>query len=75
MLFNLLSFTPPTDTITVNLHSEKVKDTRPEIIFRDECPKLWQQNADTLAERKYLYISFTNEKKYSKRSKAAETQC
>ncbi|MDR1347422.1 MAG: hypothetical protein LBJ63_03195 [Prevotellaceae bacterium] len=61
MLFNLLSFTPPTDTITVNLYSEKVKDTRSEIIFRDECLELWQQNADALAESKYLYCSFDNE--------------
>jgi hypothetical protein len=44
MLFNFLSFKPSTDTITVNLYSEKVRDARPEIIFRDEYPELWKQN-------------------------------
>jgi hypothetical protein len=44
MQFNLLSFTLPTETITVNLYSEKVDETRPNIVFRDECPDMWEQN-------------------------------
>jgi len=61
MQFNLLSFTLPANAITVNLYSEKVKDTCPNIVFMDECPELWEQNADRLAEYKYLYCSFGNE--------------
>jgi hypothetical protein len=61
MQFNILSFKPSENTITVNPYSEKVKDTRLEIVFRDECPALWEQNADTLSEHKHLFCSFTNE--------------
>jgi hypothetical protein len=61
MQFNLLSFTLPTDTITVNLYSEKVEETRPNIVFRDECLNVWEQNPDTLSECKHLYCSFANE--------------
>jgi hypothetical protein len=61
MQFNLLSFTLPIDTITVNLYSEKDEETRPNIVFRDECPDVWEQNPDTLSECKHLYCSFANE--------------
>jgi hypothetical protein len=33
MLFSLLSFAPATNEITVNLYSEKVDKTRPNIVF------------------------------------------
>jgi hypothetical protein len=58
MQFNILSFKPPANTITVIPYSEKVKDIHPDIVFKDECSKLWEQNAGTLAEYNYLYTSF-----------------
>lgn len=61
MHFNLLSFQPLTETITVNLYSEKADETHPPIIYKDECPKPWEQNADKLAECKRLFCSFANE--------------
>jgi len=60
MQFNLLSFKPPTDTITVNLYSEKAENTHPLTLYNDEYPDLWEQNADNLKEHKYLYCSFAD---------------
>ena len=73
MQFNLLSFTLPTDTITVNLYSEKVEKTHPNIVYRDECTDLWEQNPDKLAESKYLYCSFANEETECKGDKYTVT--
>ncbi|MDR1974409.1 MAG: hypothetical protein LBQ31_07005 [Bacteroidales bacterium] len=73
MQFNLLSFTLPTDTITVNLYSEKVEDTRPNIVFKDELLPLWEENADTLSECKFLYCSFANEETECKGNKYTAT--
>lgn len=41
MQFNLLSFTLPTEAVTINLYSEKVDETHPNIVFRDECLDIW----------------------------------
>jgi hypothetical protein len=46
MKFNILSFHPLMETITVNLYSEKAGETHPQTIYRDECPELWEQNTD-----------------------------
>ena len=62
MQINLISFNPFADTITINLYSEKVKNTHPQVVYKDECPELWKQNTDTLSKTKYLYCSFDNEK-------------
>ena len=61
MQFNLLSFTLPTETVTINLYSEKVDKTHPNIVYRGELPALWEENTDTLSECKFLYCSFANE--------------
>jgi len=73
MQFNLLSFKLPTDTITVNLYSEKVKNTSPNIVFKDELPALWEENADTLSECNFLYCSFANEEAECKGNKYTVT--
>jgi hypothetical protein len=69
MQFNLLSFKLPPKTVTINLYSEKVEETRPHIVFRDELPALWEENADTLSECKFLYCSFANEQAECKGNK------
>jgi hypothetical protein len=69
MQFNLLSFKLPTETVTINLYSEKVEETHPNIVFRDELPALWEENTDTLSECKFLYCSFTNEQAECKGNK------
>jgi hypothetical protein len=61
MQINLLSFTLVTDTITINLYSEKVQGTHPQSLFSDECPELWEQHADILADSRKLFCSFRNE--------------
>ena len=40
MHLNLLSFEPVSDTITMNFYTEKVEKTRPQIVYKDECPEL-----------------------------------
>ena len=73
MQINLLSFKPPAEAISVNLYSEKVKDTYPNIVYKNECPELWKQNADTLTECKHLYCSFANEETECKGNKYTAT--
>jgi hypothetical protein len=69
MHFNLLSFKLPTETVTINLYSEKVEEARPNIVYRDELPALWEETAATLSECKFLYCSFTNEQAECKGNK------
>ena len=73
MQFNLLSFKLPTDTVTINLYSEKVEKNRPQVVFADECPELWEQHAETLAECKFMYCSFGNEETECKGEKYTAT--
>ena len=74
MQFNLLSFKPPTETVTINLYSEKAEDTRPNRVFKDECPELWELNAETLTEEcKSLCCSFANEQTECKGNKYTAT--
>ncbi len=73
MQFNLLSFKPYSEEITINLYSEKVEGTRPQIVYQDEYPELWEQNAETLEECKYLYCSFNNEETECKGDKYTAT--
>ncbi|MDR2065429.1 MAG: hypothetical protein LBP85_06965 [Prevotellaceae bacterium] len=73
MQFNLLSFKLPTETVTINLYSEKVEKTRPNIVFKDELPVLWEENADALSDCKFLYCSFVNEETECKGNKYTAT--
>lgn len=73
MQFNLLSFTLPTETITINLYSEKIDNTHPDIVYEDELPNLWKENANTISENKHLYCSFSNEEKECSGNKYAAT--
>lgn len=61
MHFNLLSFAPTAENVQINLYKEKKRDTRPNIVFADECSDIWEQNPRSLAENRMLYCSFVNE--------------
>ena len=61
MHLNLLSFEPLSETVRLNFYTEKVENQRPQIVYKDECPELWVQYPEVLAECKELYCSFTNE--------------
>jgi hypothetical protein len=73
MQFNLLSFKLPTDTITINLYSEKVEEPHPQVVYADKCPELWEQHANTLAKCKLLYCPFGNEETECKGDKYTVT--
>ncbi|OJV35274.1 MAG: hypothetical protein BGO29_12760 [Bacteroidales bacterium 36-12] len=61
MHLNLLSFEPVSETTTINLYTEKVENSRPLIVYKDECPELWEHYPEVLGEYKSLYCSFSNE--------------
>ncbi len=61
MHLNLLSFKLISETLSMNFYTEKVEEQHPQIIYKDECPKLWEQNPEILANKDILYCSFGNE--------------
>lgn len=73
MQFNLISFQPKEESVTVNLYSEKVEKTHPNVVFKDECPDVWEQNAEKLSGIKVLYCSFANEENECKGDKYTAT--
>lgn len=73
MHLNLLSFEPVSDTITMNFYTEKVEKTRPQIVYKDECPELWEQYPDVIDKYKSLFCSFSNEEEVCKGDKLSAT--
>lgn len=73
MHLNLLSFEPVSDTITMNFYTEKVEKKRPQIVYKDECPELWEQYPNVLDEYKSLFCSFSNEEDVCKGDKFSAT--
>lgn len=58
MKLNVLSFTPVTEEITVHLWTQKAEKTFPDIVKKEECPEIWEQNPELLAEKKFLYCTY-----------------
>ncbi len=61
MHLNLLSFDLISETLTMNFYTEKVENQHPHTIFKDECPIIWEQNTEILADKNLLFCSFDNE--------------
>jgi len=61
MHLNLLSFELISETLPMNFYTEKVEEQHPLTIFKVECPILWEQNPEILADKDLLFCSFTNE--------------
>ncbi len=59
MQINLLSFAPTSDTVELDVYTDKAEEQHPQSVFKDELPELWEQNPE-LADKERLFFSVSN---------------
>ncbi len=59
MQINILSFTPTTERVNLDVYTDKVEYQHPHSVFKDELPELWDQNPE-LADKERLFFSVNN---------------
>ena len=52
MKINLLTFTPVAESIKLELFTEKLENSNPLRLFRNECPQFWEQHPE-LSDKEY----------------------
>jgi len=59
MKINLLTFTPVAESINLAVYTEKVENSNPLKLFRNESPEFWEQHPE-LSENDYLFFSIVH---------------
>jgi len=59
MKINLLTFTPVAESINLAVYTEKVENSNPLRLFRNECPQFWEQHPE-LSDKEYLFFSIVH---------------
>ncbi|MCK9625475.1 MAG: hypothetical protein M0R23_03300 [Bacteroidales bacterium] len=56
MKINLLTFTPIAESIDLAVYTEKVENSNPLRLFRNESPQFWEQHPE-LSDKENLFFS------------------
>jgi len=59
MQINLLTFTPITKNLDLEVYTDKAEGSNPLRLFRNECPQCWEQHPE-LAENENLFFSIVH---------------
>lgn len=59
MKINLLTFTPVAESINLAVYTEKVENSNPLRLFRNECPQFWEQHPE-LSAKENLFFSIVH---------------
>jgi hypothetical protein len=59
MKINLLTFTPVAESINLAVYTEKVENSNPLRLFRNECPQFWEQHPE-LSDKETLFFSIVH---------------
>ena len=55
MKINLLTFTPVAESINLAVYTEKVENSNPLRLFRNECPQFWEQHPELSAKENFFF--------------------
>ncbi|MDD3077907.1 MAG: hypothetical protein PHH37_02225 [Paludibacter sp.] len=64
MQINILTFSPISETVQLDVYTERVEEQHPDSIFKDEFPQLWKEHPE-LKNKERLFFSLFN----------SETEC